>query len=64
MVRRSRFRAILALPFAAILFLIGWGLSSAGSRKIDRKVTLKPAKQEADEIKFTVLQPDIEKVAV
>jgi len=64
MVRRSRFRAILALPFAAMLFLVGWGLYIAGSHKTVRKVTLKPAKQAADEIEFGVLQPDTQKVAI
>jgi hypothetical protein len=64
MVRRYRFKAILALPFAAILFLVGWGLYKVGSHKTARKVTLKPEKQDVDGIEFVIMEPETKKVTI
>jgi hypothetical protein len=54
MAKSLRFRTILRLPLATVIFVAGWCLYIVGSYKTKSKAVLKPIKQATDGIEFTL----------
>jgi hypothetical protein len=62
MVRNTKKSKVILLPFAFVLFIVGWCLAYVGSVKFDR--TLDNAKERHYAVEFGVIPPEEQHVQV